>query len=244
MKRATALAVTILLLAAVFAGCGAKTPVPDGQSEAFSVTETTSTVPYEASSSLSQPDTTAKTTTALTTVATTVTTTVETTTTAVTATRPATTTRPAATTKPVTTTRIITTAAPTTKKADTVTISIECSDILTHTDKLRKGKAPFVPPDGVILPATEVPLESGDTVFDVLQRVCGERDIQIEYMFSIGFNTYYIEGIAQLYEKDCGTRSGWIYEVNGAAPNVGCSAYALSPGDVIAWRYSCEEKAP
>ena len=118
MKRATALAVTILLLAAVFAGCGAKTPVPDGQSEAFFVTETTSTAPNE-TASLSLADTTANKTatvsTASTTVTTTVTTTVETTTTAVTTTRPATTTRTVTTTKPVTTTRAVITTAPTTK---------------------------------------------------------------------------------------------------------------------------------
>ena len=156
-------------------------------------------------------------------------------------TRPVTTTRHA-TTRPAATRPVATTATPTTAARDSVTILIECADILDHRDKLRKAAAPFVPEDGVILAPTRVELADGDTVFDVLTRVCEANDVQLEYTFSLGFNTYYIEGIAQLYEKDCGSRSGWIYEVNGVMPNVGASAFTLSPGDEIAWRYSCEEK--
>ncbi|MDY3070900.1 MAG: DUF4430 domain-containing protein, partial [Eubacteriales bacterium] len=33
---------------------------------------------------------------------------------------------------------------------------------------------------------------------------------------------------------------GWLYAVNGAFPNVGCSEYAVSDGDTIAWLYTCE----
>lgn len=53
------------------------------------------------------------------------------------------------------------------------------------------------------------------------------------------YDAYYIEGINQLYEFDCGSLSGWTYKVNGIAPNYGCSKYEISDGDDIVWSYTC-----
>lgn len=36
--------------------------------------------------------------------------------------------------------------------------------------------------------------------------------------------------------------SGWIYKVNGTAPNRGASAYKVSDGDAISWYYTCDGK--
>lgn len=130
-------------------------------------------------------------------------------------------------------------ASTTEKKSDTVTILISCETILENRENLKKGKESFVPPDGIILSRTEVSIEDGDTVFDVLKKVCRENNIQIEYSYSGAFGTYYIEGIHQLYEKDCGTRSGWLYCVNGDYPSVGCSSYTLHFGDEIQFVYTC-----
>ena len=38
------------------------------------------------------------------------------------------------------------------------------------------------------------------------------------------YNSAYIEGIHNLYELDCGERSGWMYKVNDWFPNYGCAA--------------------
>ena len=54
------------------------------------------------------------------------------------------------------------------------------------------------------------------------------------------YNTAYIEGIANLYEFDCGELSGWMYRVNGEFPNVGCSLYKLKDGDTVEWVYTCD----
>ena len=54
------------------------------------------------------------------------------------------------------------------------------------------------------------------------------------------YNSYYIEGINQLYEFDCGDKSGWMYSVNGWYPNYGCSSYEVKDGDKIEWRYTCD----
>lgn len=119
------------------------------------------------------------------------------------------------------------------------TIEIRCDTILNHRDLLDPAKAPYVPKDGVILPVTTVEFTEGETVFEVLQRVCTAAELQIEYSWTPLYDSYYIEGINHLYEFDCGAESGWMYEVNGWFPNYGCSAYEVKPGDVIQWRYTC-----
>ena len=82
-------------------------------------------------------------------------------------------------------------------------------------------------------------ITAGETVFDVLKRACSAYGIQLEYSWSPMYNTYYVEGINNLYEFDCGSESGWMYKVDGWFPNYGCSAYTLSGGESIVWCYTC-----
>ena len=119
------------------------------------------------------------------------------------------------------------------------TISIECSNILDNMDNLKKTKEEFIPEDGWILKETEVAFQGGETVFDVLKKVCGENGIHMSSKYTPLYKSYYIEGINQLYEMDCGKNSGWMYSVNGKYPNYGCSEYKLKDGDKIEWRYTC-----
>ena len=119
------------------------------------------------------------------------------------------------------------------------TITIRCDTIFDNADALEKAKAPYVPEDGVILPVTTVEFTSGETVFDVLKRVCEASDLQIEYSWTPLYDSYYVEGINHLYEFDCGFESGWMYKVNGWFPNYGCSAYELQGGEEIVWCYTC-----
>ncbi|MGN0293086.1 MAG: DUF4430 domain-containing protein [Lachnospiraceae bacterium] len=122
----------------------------------------------------------------------------------------------------------------------TCKISIECSTILNNLDDLNKAKSDFVPSDGWILYLSEVEYTPGETVYDVLYRVCRETDIHMEASYTPAYSSYYVEGINQLYEFDCGELSGWMYSVNGWFPNYGCSKYEVSDGDVIEWRYTCD----
>ena len=119
------------------------------------------------------------------------------------------------------------------------TITIVCDTVLDNLDNLDEEKAPYVPKDAVILPETQVSFSEGDTVFEVLQKVCTAADLQIEYSWTPMYNSYYIEGINHLYEFDCGPESGWMYKVNEWFPNYGCSAYNLKNGDEIVWCYTC-----
>lgn len=121
------------------------------------------------------------------------------------------------------------------------TIEIRCDTILNNMENLREGKNAYVPANGVILSTSTVEFTQGETVFDVLNRVCQYADIQIEYSWTPAFGSYYIEGLNHLYEFDCGNLSGWMYKVNGWFPNYGCSSYTLKDGDVIVWCYTCND---
>ncbi len=159
---------------------------------------------------------------------------------ATTTTEPVTTTKPT-TAKPTTTKPSITTTKPveTTKEKLTCTITIRCDTILNNMDNLDPAKAPYVPDNGVILREVTVEFEEGETVFDVLNRVCKQYNIPIEYSWTPMYDSYYIEGINNLYEFDCGSESGWMYKVNGWFPNYGCSSYYLTGGEKIVWCYTC-----
>ena len=120
------------------------------------------------------------------------------------------------------------------------TVTVECSTVLEHMDDLKSGKADIVPPDGVLLPETTVSFSEGDTVFDVLQRVCRAQGLHMESTWTPAYNSAYIEGIGNLYEFDCGELSGWMYSVNGVWPDYGCSGYTLHDGDTVVWSYTCD----
>lgn len=121
----------------------------------------------------------------------------------------------------------------------TCTIKIVCDTILDNMENLTAGKEGYVPSSGTILGTTSVSFSEGETVFEVLQRVCDSADIQLEYSYTPMYESYYIEGINHLYEFDCGNESGWMYKVNGWFPNYGCSQYTLEDGDTIVWCYTC-----
>ena len=125
-------------------------------------------------------------------------------------------------------------------KSYTCTFSIECSTILNNLDMLDPDKLEMVPSGGVILSKTTVTFYEGESVFDVLQRLCKEKGIHMEAEWTPIYNSAYVEGIHNLYEFDCGALSGWMYKVNGWYPNYGSSRYQLKDGDVVEWRYTCD----
>lgn len=125
-------------------------------------------------------------------------------------------------------------------KTCTCTFSIECTTIFNNLDQLADGKLNALPSNGIILAKQTVTFNEGESVFDVLQRVCRSKGIQMESSFTPLYNSAYIEGINNLYEFDCGNGSGWMYRVNGWYPNYGCSRYQLQQGEVVEWRYTCD----
>lgn len=122
-----------------------------------------------------------------------------------------------------------------------VSISIDCSSVLgekpvqTKTDFER-----IIPENGKFLETQEVTTSAGDTVFDVLQSMCEEYEISLDFQNNSLYGSYYVKGIGYLYEYDFGDLSGWMYRVNGVFPSVGCGEYILQDGDKIEWIYTKE----
>ena len=98
-----------------------------------------------------------------------------------------------------------------TEDLETVTISIRCDTLLEPEnwnnldEQLRDEK--YVPSDGVILPETTYVLRKGDTVFDLLKRVCRYNEIQMDYQ-GPDPNVYSTIFIKKLKNHD---RVEWVY---------------------------------
>ena len=122
----------------------------------------------------------------------------------------------------------------------TCTVSISCAAILENLDRLNAEKADLIPADGVLLAPTAVEFTEGESVFNVLKRVCRENKIHMEFSETPVYQSAYIEGIGNLYEFDCGEGSGWMYRVNDEFPNYGCSRYTLADSDTVEWVYTCD----
>ncbi len=111
-----------------------------------------------------------------------------------------------------------------------VTLTVECHTAVQQGNDI----ALAVSQDGVILAPQTITLQPGATVFDALQQ-SGLVISSSSSMFGV-----YVKSIQSLSEGACGGGSGWQYSVNGAFPSVSCSAYTLSDGDQVAWRYTCD----
>ena len=137
-------------------------------------------------------------------------------------------------------------------KTVTCTIEISCQTILDNIDKLRPEKKAFLPQNGIILSETTVTIVEGSTVFDVIKIICSKNTctdkctyckktgIQLDYLYNKDLDSQYIRGIHQIYEKDCGTGSGWEYSVNGIFPNFGVNKYTVKDNDIIKILYTCD----
>ncbi len=122
-----------------------------------------------------------------------------------------------------------------------VNIDIRCDTLAADLSKLRDpALEAYVPADGWILSLTDVEVEKGASVYDVLDMVCRNKGIHLEAVYTPSYGADYIEGINYLYEFDAGEQSGWMFMVNGVFPNYGCSDYILEDGDSIVWAYTCD----
>lgn len=122
----------------------------------------------------------------------------------------------------------------------TVTVEIRCDTLSNNMDYLENESIRgYIPNDGVILAKTSYSGTTENTVFDALNTVCRNNDIQLDFDYTPVYESSYVKGINFLYEFDAGPASGWMFSVNGWYPNYGCSNYYLRNGDEIVWRYTC-----
>ena len=120
-----------------------------------------------------------------------------------------------------------------------VTISIDCHTAVASAD-LPANLKEILPADGMILSNYSVALTDGATAFSVLQTACQENNIPYEHAATVAYNSSYLEGLANLYEFDCGSLSGWVYGVNDVFPSYSSSEYTVEAGDHILFIYTCD----
>lgn len=132
------------------------------------------------------------------------------------------------------------TATPAPEPETRCTIAIRCDTVLEHLDELDSNKVELIPADGALLGETALDFSDGESAFDLLKRACQDNGIHLEFSITPGYGSAYIEGIGNLYEFDCGERSGWLYRVNAQVPSVACSSYTLQAGDAVEFLYSCD----
>lgn len=118
------------------------------------------------------------------------------------------------------------------------TLTILCDTALSSPD-CDPDILSLLPGDGTILAETAVSFTEGESVLDLLLRVCREKKIHFEYSETPLYHAAYLEGISNLYEFDCGSLSGWMYSINGVYPPLSCSQCFPADGDRILVRYTC-----
>lgn len=117
-----------------------------------------------------------------------------------------------------------------------VRLTIQCTGILDHRELWKDGIEEVVPDDGIFF-SGDCNFIEGNTVYDILKKICREENIALDSQYTPIYGTYYIQGIGNLYEFDCGSESGWKYTVNGIMPGEGCSSYKPDNGDNIVFYY-------
>lgn len=102
---------------------------------------------------------------------------------------------------------------------------------------------------GTIIPQTKVPFKSGENIAQVTIRLLDHKGIGYSYSGSVTGN-FYLSAIKNfkvnntpydsMGEFDAGTGSGWMITLNGWFIDKSTSAFAVSDGDVIQWKYTCQ----
>ncbi|WP_010300457.1 DUF4430 domain-containing protein [Kurthia senegalensis] len=98
----------------------------------------------------------------------------------------------------------------------------------------------YVPSDGAILNQTKITIEEGDTAWTVTRKALQMNSIHVDYTGATEtkYGSIYVKGIQHIYERQAGSLSGWMYAINGKAPNVGVSSYEVKKNDRISWQYT------
>lgn len=123
------------------------------------------------------------------------------------------------------------------EKKETVSLVVECTDLLSNIDYLKEEKRSLVPENGIIFSKNEIEIQENESAFDVLKKELIDAGVHIEFALAPVYNSVYIEGINNIYEFDCGERSGWKYSVNGKYPPIASSDYKVKSGDKIVFTY-------
>lgn len=119
-------------------------------------------------------------------------------------------------------------------------LTIDVRELVQNPESLKEKYREFVPESGYLLSTVKVKVKEGTTVYELLQVACKKYDIAIDASFTASYDSYYVRSIGNLPEFAAGDNSGWLYFVNGSAPNQGASSYQIKDGEDIVWKYTVD----
>ena len=125
----------------------------------------------------------------------------------------------------------------------TVTVSVDASAAVKAGGKTVETLLSLgdLPKDGMLLTGTTLVLREGDNAFGLFLRAARIHKLTIEHKGSEkSLSGVYVKGVNGLSEFSCGSSSGWVFTVNGKAPEMSPSAYHPQDGDVIEWRFETD----
>ena len=115
---------------------------------------------------------------------------------------------------------------------DTINVNIkvmvhdeaECKNSYTYRDDKKKYTS---------LTSDEIILPEESTVYDALIKLLEDNEIEFEEK-----NNGYISSIDSYEEFGHGSKSGWMFTINGEVSSKGCKSIKLKSGDKIVWFYT------
>ncbi|NLG30693.1 MAG: DUF4430 domain-containing protein [Clostridiaceae bacterium] len=126
--------------------------------------------------------------------------------------------------------------------AITIAVTVDCVSILNNSNVSQKGRdlldllieKDLSDQKGLMFRG-DVNIAPAQSAFHALQNT----GLEVRYRES-AFGPF-VHSISGLGDKDAGPLSGWVYLVNGEAPDVSSGLFKLEDGDMLHWRFTVEE---
>lgn len=112
------------------------------------------------------------------------------------------------------------------------------SDINQNTDSKQDMITVNIEVTGInnIMMKGNITIKKGENAYTALKQIASQNGIKIS---TSGFGKMiYVRGIGDLFEKQHGSLSGWMYKVNNVSPNYSAGSYTLNDGDYVLWYYA------
>lgn len=125
-------------------------------------------------------------------------------------------------------------------KTGEITVTFRLIGELQATQDVNLTSSTYLPEYVTWVPTTTYTLQENATVYELFTKAMGDAGLRYVGAENNYVSTIYAPsclGGYALSEFTNGTRSGWMYTVNGSHPNQGLKYWTLKDGDVVVWHY-------
>ena len=125
-------------------------------------------------------------------------------------------------------------------KPGEITVTFRLIGALQATQDVNLTSSTYLPEYVTWVPTTTYTLQENATVYELFTKAMGDAGLRYVGAENNYVSTIYAPsclGGYALSEFTNGTRSGWMYTVNGSHPNQGLKYWTLKDGDVVVWHY-------